>query len=102
MKVDHGAAKCGGIQSRDQHLWDKLLHRRSEQLHRVAGVPFPVCGIKVDLHEVARDGCEDHVAVLAVHGVVEVPQVVVLSTGHRPNSSSQMARSARTSTSQIQ
>jgi len=49
-----------------------------EELGGVAGVPAAEALIEFELHEVARDGGDEHVAGAAVDGVVELEDAVVL------------------------
>lgn len=70
------------------YLGDGLADGGVEELHGVAGVPAAVAVVEVELHEVARDGGDEHVAGLAANGVVELEDAVVPGPArprlHRP------------------
>lgn len=48
-----------------------------EEVDGVAGVPLAVAVVEVELHEVAGDGGDEHVAGLRADGVVELEDAVV-------------------------
>lgn len=68
--------KCKNEEN-ETDLGDKFADGSVEKLNWIARMPFAVPFFELELHEVASDGGDEHIARLASNGVVELENLVV-------------------------
>ena len=62
---------------RERDLGDEFVDGSLEEISGVTGVPFAISVLELELHEVASDGSDEHVAGPPVDSVTELEYLVV-------------------------